>query len=184
MMRPGVKLRSYRLLAEALAGVDRRRAGRDDWRLIIAGDGPARAAVEEAFRPLAGRIIWPGEVSREDMPALLAAADAFVWPAIGEAFGVAAIEAQAAGLPVVAGCRPGLTPIVEDGISGVLPPEGDVAAFAVAVARLLDDESLRRTMAAAARASARHGLAAGADTLARSLAPFLDYRKRLSCRSG
>ncbi len=186
MMRTGAKLRSYRLLAEALARLDHARAGRQGWRLIIVGDGPARGEVEEAFRPLARRVVWTGEVGREDVPALLAAADVFVWPAIGEAFGVAAIEAQAAGLPVVAGWRPGVASIVEDGMGGILAAEGDAKGFAGAVARLLDDEWLRTRMGAAAagRARSRHSLAAAADCLARNLAPFLRARDRASCRGG
>ena len=186
MMRPGAKLRSYRLLAEALAHLGRLRPGHDDWRLLVAGDGPARAAVKDAFRPLAGRVVWLGEIERDDLPALFAAADAFVWPALGEAFGVAPIEAQAAGLPVVAGRRPGLAAIVGDGVCGFLPPVGDAAAFAGAVARLVDDGSLRRRMgaAAAARARHRHGLAAGTEALARHLAPFLAAQDRPACRGG
>ncbi len=186
MMRPGAKLRSYRLLAEALARLDRDRPGGDGWRLIIAGDGPARTAVEDAFRPVARRIAWLGEVAHDDMPALFAAADMFVWPAIDEAFGVALIEAQAAGLPVVAGCRPGIGPIVADGISGFLPPVGDAEAFARAVAGILEDAAWRRRMGAAAAAHVRshHGLAAGAKALARILAPLLAPPDRLTCRGG
>ncbi|MFO1127705.1 MAG: glycosyltransferase family 4 protein [Rhodospirillales bacterium] len=174
VMRCGGKLRSYRLLAEALALMEAEN-GERDWRLIIVGDGPARPAVEDAFRPLPPRrIVWLGEVERRRLPPLLAAADVFLWPAIDEPIGIAALEAQAAGLPVVGGRRPGLATIVADGVTGLLPIGGDAGAFAAAVERLLDDPVLRRTMglAAAARAGARHGLAQGAAALARGLAPL------------
>src|SRR5579871_5198212 len=71
--------------------------------------------------------------------------------AINEAFGMALLEAQASGLPVVAGASGGVAEVVADTVSGLLVAPGDVAAFAAAVRRLLDDPELRRCYAAAAR---------------------------------
>ena len=84
------------------------------------------------------------------MPALYAAADLLVWPAINEAYGMALLEAQAAGLPVVAGNSGGVGEVVCDGRTGLVVPQGDGAAFAAAVAGLLDRPEARAAMADAA----------------------------------
>jgi glycosyltransferase involved in cell wall biosynthesis len=78
-----------------------------------------------------------------------------VWPAIKEPIGMVFLEAQAAGLPIVAGDRPGVGSVVERDRTALLPPEGDVAAFADAVAGLLDDPARRAAMGACALAFAR-----------------------------
>jgi glycosyltransferase involved in cell wall biosynthesis len=77
-----------------------------------------------------------------------------IWPAVDEAYCMALVEAQAAGLPVVAGARPGIAAVVDDGRTGLLTPVGDVDAFADAVRSLLDDRSRREAMADAAAQSA------------------------------
>jgi glycosyltransferase involved in cell wall biosynthesis len=147
MMRPGDKLASYRLLADALGRV------RDlDWRLTIVGDGEARADVEAAFAPLADRLVYRGMVDGADLPAIYGAADLLVWPAINEAYGIAPLEAQAAGLPVVAGRTRGVPAVIGEGESGLLPTLGDAQAFADAVRALLVDPGRRAALAAGARA--------------------------------
>ena len=72
---------------------------------------------------------------------------------------MALLEAQAAGLPVVAGASGGVPDIVADAETGILVPPGDAGGFANSVASLLAAEGTRRRMAAAARArvAARHG---------------------------
>ncbi|MFQ6016974.1 MAG: glycosyltransferase family 4 protein [Kiloniellaceae bacterium] len=163
MMRPGDKLASYRLLAEALSGLPDL-----DWRLIIAGDGPARAEVEAAFAwAPAGRICFVGALEPGDLPGLYAACDILVWPAVGEAYGMALLEAQATGLPVLAGRSAGVAAIVRDGETGLLTAPGDRAAFAVAARGLLTAPEGRRRMAAAASAKvlAEHGLERAAGRL-------------------
>lgn len=170
MMRPGAKLASYRLLAEALVRIAKR-----PWHLLVAGDGSAGDAVRAVFAPLAPRVTWLGEVAHQAMPALLAAADLCVWPAVDEAYGVSLIEAQAAGLPVVAGARPGVAGIVADGETGRLVPIGDAAAFAAAVAALLDAPADRAALAARAALHARrhHHLDTVAALFRRHLAPLV-----------
>ncbi len=163
MMRPGDKLASYRLLAEALQTLRG-----SDWQLLVAGDGPARAEVEAALGAVPqDRVRLLGEVAAEALPALYAACDLLVWPAIHEAYGMALLEAQAAGLPVVAGQGAGAAQLVLDGQTGRLTVPGDAAAFAQAVAGLLAAPETRRTMARAARAgiAAGHGLEAAAARL-------------------
>lgn len=145
MMRPGDKLASYRILGEALGRlVDR------PWRLTVVGDGPARDDVRVALAAIADRVTWLGQVAPEALPELLSTADAFLWPAVNEAYGLALLEAQAAGLPVVAGRSGGVPDVVADGESGVVVAAGDAAAFAVAVAHVLDDPAARRRLGRAA----------------------------------
>jgi glycosyltransferase involved in cell wall biosynthesis len=147
MMRPGAKLASYRLLAEALS-----RLLDLPWRLLVIGDGPARPEVEAAFAALPSqRLRWLGELAPEALPTWLAAGDVFAWPAIDEAYGMALLEAQAAGLPVVAGETGGIAAVVARDDSGLLVPAGDPAAFAEALRALLDAPERRRRMSAAAR---------------------------------
>jgi len=163
MMRRGDKLSSYAALAGALG-----RLGGRPWTLLIAGDGAARADVEALFAAFpADRLRWLGARPPESLAPLYAASDLLVWPAIREAYGMAILEAQAAGLPAVAGRAGGVPGIVRDRETGLLTPEGDEAAFAEAVAALLDDAPRRRAMgAAAADAAARdHSLDSAAAAL-------------------
>jgi len=108
--------------------------------LLIVGDGPARGDVEAAFvNLLPGRVIYAGAAASNDLPAFYAAADLMVWPAVNEAYGMALLEAQAAGLPVAAGRTGGVPDVVRDGRTGALCPVGDPGAFADTVARLLSE---------------------------------------------
>ena len=163
MMRPGDKLASYRVLARALA-----RLGRHRWYLVVAGDGPAAGRVRRALAPLGGRVALLGRMAEARLPALYAASDVFVWPAVREAFGLVFLEAQAAGLPVVAGHTGGVPDIVAHGRGGLLTPVGDDRAFAAAVARLLDAPAGRRAMGAwgAHRVQRAHDLPVAAARLA------------------
>lgn len=146
MMRAGAKLASYRVLADALGRIADRDSDRD-WALLVVGDGSARAEVEKAFSGLdGGRIIYAGAAEPEDLPAFYAASDLMVWPAVNEAYGMAMLEAQAAGLPVVAGLTGGVPDVVRDGETGVLCPVGDAPAFARAVAALLEDTERLQSM--------------------------------------
>lgn len=153
MMRPGDKLKSYRVLGAALE-----RLGNLRWTLLVAGDGPARAGVEAALGD-SRRIRYLGELDRAALDGLHAGADLTAWPAVNEAYGMALLEAQAAGSPVVAGDRAGVRQIVRDGRTGLLAPEGDSGAFAAALAALLDDSGRREAM----RAEALRVTAAGHD---------------------
>jgi glycosyltransferase involved in cell wall biosynthesis len=164
MMRPGDKRDSYRVLAAAMARLADR-----DWRLLVVGDGTERAAVEADFAGLRDRVVFTGRLDEAELPALAAACDLYVWPAVSEAYGLATLEAHASGLPVVAGCSGGIDQIVAHGETGLLTPEGDAGAFAAATRALLDDSARRRQMgaAAAARVAAGHTLSAAAATLDR-----------------
>ena len=153
MMRAGDKQDSYAVLAETLA-----RLAPLDWHLLVAGDGPRRGAITAALEAAApGRTRWLGLVAEADLPAVYAAVDLLVWPALREAFGMALVEAQASGLPVVAGRSGGVPDIVVDGSTGLLCAPGDPAALATAIGALLTDADGRRQMGEAA---GRHAAAA------------------------
>lgn len=174
MMREGDKQRSYTVLAESLS-----RLPSENWRLKIIGDGPARSGIEPMFRKIAGgRVEFLGRRKPAEIPAILATADIFVWPAIGEAYGMALLEAQAAGLPVIAGNSGGVSRIVRDGVTGLLTPPGDSAAFADAVTRLIKTPDQRRKMGnEALTITARdHSLAGAANILNKALTPLTTKR--------
>jgi glycosyltransferase involved in cell wall biosynthesis len=143
MMRRGDKLDSYRALGRAL---EQLLSGK--WQLLVVGDGAERPAVERALGP---RAIYAGEQPHEILPDVFAAADLYVWPAIGEAYGMAMLEAQAAGLPVLAGNTRGVPDVVVHGETGVLVPMDDPSAFATALRALIDDPQRRARFGAAAR---------------------------------
>jgi glycosyltransferase involved in cell wall biosynthesis len=167
MMRPGAKLESYRVLARAL-----RRLTDQAWRLVVVGDGPAAAAVRADFAAFGNRVRWAGERAPEDLAGTYAACDVYVWPAIHEAYGMAILEAQAAGLAAVLGDVRGVPDVVERDRTALLVPEGDDAAFAAALRGLLMAPDHRQVMASAAR-----DLVARERTLARAtraLARILD----------
>lgn len=168
MMRAGDKMASFRALAGAMAALPGET-------LAVAGDGPMRGEVEALFP---GSVEWRGRLPAEGVAALLAGAALYLWPGCGEAFGLAYLEAQAAGLPVVAFATAGVPEVVGEG--GLLVPEGDATALAAAARRLLDDAGLRRRMGAAGRAqvAARHLLPAAATALDRILRDSLPAARR------
>ena len=81
-----------------------------------------------------------------DIPSFLATIDVFVLPSLYEGLGVAAIEAMAAGKPVIATRVGGLPELVEDGVTGFLVPPGDSEALANSISRLLSREELMEQM--------------------------------------
>ena len=136
---------------------------------LVAGDGPARGDVARALG--ASRITYLGALDRAEIDALHAAADLAVWPALREAFGMALLEAQAAGLPVVAGASPGVARIVADGQTGLLTPAGDDRMLANAIRKLAIDPQRRRQMGHAAmqKAEQQHDIGAAAALIGRVL---------------
>ena len=147
MMRSGDKMNSYRMLAKALT-----RVADAAWTLTIVGDGPCRDEVMGAFATLPPeRLMWLGEKDAADLPDILASTDLYVWPGCGEAYGLAYLEAQAAGLPVVAQRTAGVPEVVRDGETGLLTRDGDIGAYAAAMRDLIEDPAGRKRLGAAAR---------------------------------
>ncbi|HTP63352.1 MAG TPA: glycosyltransferase family 4 protein [Burkholderiales bacterium] len=148
MMREGDKLASYRVLAGALA-----RLQDLPWRLLVAGDGTARATVEALLAAsIAGRAVFLGALGLAGIAALNAAADFCAWPAVNEAYGMAMLEAQAAGLPVVSCATRGVPDVVEHGRTGLLAPSADEAGLAAFMRELMLDRAKRTRMGEAAAA--------------------------------
>src|SRR2546423_10188816 len=146
MMRYGDQLASYQILGDALS-----RLLHLPWSLEVIGDGPARRDVEDALYPLEARVIWAGEIGPMEIARRLASADLCVWPALNEAFGMALLEAQASGVPVVAGAAGGVSEVGVDGGTGLLVPSGDAPAFARAGRSPLVDRRRPAAFSAAAR---------------------------------
>lgn len=123
-----------------------------DFRLVVVGDGPERAAVEREARErgVAERLIFAGHVS--DVRPFYALADVLALPSHSEGSPNVLLEAMAAGLPVAATSVGGVPEIVADGESALLVAPHDPRAMASALARLLKDEGLARRLASNARA--------------------------------
>lgn len=156
MMREDVKLRSYELLKNALEHLGDRR-----WQILIVGDGAARPLIEKLFAPFGPeRVKLAGILDESQLPACYAAADVYAWPAVREAYGMAFLEAQASGLPVVAGREGGVADVVRDGVTGMLTTPRDPCALSASIADLLDRPAKRDAMSEAALAFVRneHGL--------------------------
>ena len=145
MTRRGDKLESYQILAQALRAIPDM-----PWQLVVAGAGNAYEEVRQAFAwATPERVRFLGLVEPEVMPALYAACDLLVWPAVNEAFGMALLEAQAAGMPVVAGRNPGVETVVAEGATGYLSDPG-LATFAASVREILTQTASRSAMGEAA----------------------------------
>jgi glycogen synthase len=119
--------------------------------LTLIGDGPERRAVERevARRGLGAYVELPGVLAREQIAQVLARAAVFAVPASRESLSIAAIEARAAGVPVVARVPSGVAEVVEHGTHGLLASTRD--EFVDALVTLLGDAALRARMSAAAR---------------------------------
>jgi glycosyltransferase involved in cell wall biosynthesis len=170
MMRPGDKLASFRSLAAVLA-----RVAELPWRLVVAGDGPARAEVETAFAAaIPGRAVLVGALPASEIAALYAASDLCVWPAVNEAYGMALLEAQAAGLPVIACATRGVPDIVMAGRTGRLAPTQDDGKLAALVREALTDQAGRRRLGAEAASfvEKERSLDSAAERLRSLLAPL------------
>jgi len=164
MMRPGDKLESYRRLAAALACLP------GDWQLTVIGNGTAREAVLSLLAPFAERIIRLGEIDDRDLIRHhCEAADLMVWPGVNEGVGMAWLEAQAAGLPVLAEDGPAARAVIG---GGKLTPPDDPAAFAGAITIAAADRAALSRIARA-HIDRYHSLDAAAATLRTNLSDLL-----------
>jgi len=124
-------------------------------KLVLIGDGPDRGAAEYLVRKkkLARDVHFLGKQDR--VYQFLSEADLFLLPSDNESFGLAALEAMACEVPVVATNVGGLPEVVEHGVSGFLADVGDIETMAGYAIGLLGDESALREMGRRARAAAR-----------------------------
>jgi glycosyltransferase involved in cell wall biosynthesis len=118
-----------------------------DFTLELLGEGPERRRLEHyaAAHDMEEWTRLPGRVSRDELRERYWSADLYLTPARLEAFGIAALEARTAGLPVLARSGTGVADFVQHGVDGLLAPDDD--ALASALARLVSDSRLRETMA-------------------------------------
>jgi phosphatidylinositol alpha-mannosyltransferase len=145
--------KGFRFAVRAFARLARERP---DLRLVVAGDGPERAALSGLEPQVRGRVRMLGAVPNAELPPVHAACAAYAGAAIGgESFGVVLVEAMAAGLPVVASDIPGYREVVRDGVDGLLVPPADAGALAAGLGRVLDDPELAARLRQAGRERAR-----------------------------
>jgi glycosyltransferase involved in cell wall biosynthesis len=122
-----------------------------DAALLLVGDGPDRGLCEQMVNQLGleQRVRFAGQ--REDVPDLLAATDVLAMPSSTEGLPYVALEAAAAGRPVVAFDCGGMPDVVLQGQTGILVPPGDQSALATAIVRVLADPALAKRLGEAGR---------------------------------
>jgi len=141
---------------DAVVGVFKRIRERVRARLVLAGEGPDSLKVQnEVERFGLGRAV---EIlpPQEDVVPLLSAADLFLLPSSQESFGLAALEAMACEVPVIASRVGGLPEVIDDGDTGVLHPMNDLDAMAASAVHLLTDRVAHEVMAGRARSAVVH----------------------------
>ena len=127
-------------------------AERDDVWLSVGGDGADRTAVEALSPGMRSQVLMLGRLDHHDVPSVLAGADVAIAAATGqESFGYSVVEAMAAGVPVVATDIEGYRQVAVDGVEAVLVAPGDAGALATAIARVLGDAALARSLVVAGR---------------------------------
>ena len=171
MMRHGDKLASYEIIAETMKHVTT-----SDWTLRIVGDGPARPKIQSLFAHHAGHVEFVGARAPEDLEDIYADASLFFWPGVNEAFGMVYLEAQVAGLPIVAQDRPGVRDVLPPG--QYPSPDDGPLALAKRLDDLLTNSTERRELSIAARdqAQAQHLMPAAAARLRDAILPMLEKR--------
>jgi N-acetyl-alpha-D-glucosaminyl L-malate synthase BshA len=115
-------------------------------KLVMVGDGPEKAGAEQLARELGVQrdVLFLG--NQDLMEEMLSLADVFLLPSSSESFGLVALEAMAAEVPVVTSNAGGLPEVVEHGFTGFLHAPQDVVGHTASVLKLLQNDTLRRTM--------------------------------------
>jgi N-acetyl-alpha-D-glucosaminyl L-malate synthase BshA len=124
-------------------------------KLLLVGDGPERQKVEELCRKLGtcDRVILLGKTQATHLP--LSISDLFLLPSETESFGLSALEAMAAGVPVISSNTGGLPEVNLDGYSGFLAPVGDVDTMAAKALKILSSSETLKSFKAQARNNAK-----------------------------
>ncbi|WP_320672288.1 glycosyltransferase family 4 protein [Patulibacter defluvii] len=145
MLRPE---KGHDVTAAALAAI---RARHPELRVIVAGDGVQRPALERAAAQLGDGVVHLLG-TRQDVMRVLDAVDLLVQPSRAEALGMSIIEGFAAGVPAVATAVGGIPEVVDETVGATIPAPPQAADLAAAVNRLLDDREGLRRLGRAARA--------------------------------
>jgi L-malate glycosyltransferase len=124
-------------------------------RLLLVGDGPDLAMAQQMARDLGIGALVDAVGAQEEVVPLLSVADLFLLPSVQESFGLAALEAMACEVPVIASRVGGLPEVIEHGISGFLHPPEAIDEMAASGVALLKDPALHRSVAQAACRRAR-----------------------------
>jgi len=163
------RLKGLDLLLEAFAVL--RATGRHDDDVVLVAGGDSHDGTSQSNHPagevgrlraladdlgVAPAVRFLGPLPPVEVADLFSLADVVVVPSRTESFGLVALEALAAGTPVVTGTVGGLRDIVEDGVSGYLVAERTPAAFAAGIAAVLDDRSMAERMSMEGRHRAEH----------------------------
>jgi phosphatidyl-myo-inositol dimannoside synthase len=121
--------------------------------LVLVGDGEDRPRLEELARAagVAERTRFLYRLSQEELFACYAHCDVFALPSRGEGFGLVFLEAMAHGKPVIGGAHGGTPEVIEDRVTGLLVPHGDIAQLCCALESLLADPAAAREMGARGR---------------------------------
>lgn len=117
-------------------------------KLIMTGNGPY---LDHIKRLMPDNVIYTGYLLGQSLSEIYASSDVFVFPSVTETFGNVVVEAMASGLPVVAVAAGGVKDNVENGYNGFLVSPDNVEQFAAAVARLIEDDAVRKRMSHNAR---------------------------------
>lgn len=156
------RLSAQKGVRDLLGAIARLAPDHPEIRLTVIGDGAERARLEQEAEALgiATRTRFEGTRSTGDVAAAYRRASVLAIPSTTgdagerEGFGLVAVEAMLAGLPVVATTTGGLVDVIEDGVTGLLVPEREPARLALAIGRLLDDRIERAALAERGRVSA------------------------------
>jgi len=146
--------KGHRILLDAMAAVAK---AFPDVRLLVIGDGPDRKTLKHKAEALeiASNILWMGQKEPDEVFKLLAISDIAVVPSLFEGFGLTAVEAMAAGLPIVGSNVDGLREVIEHCETGLLVSHGDSTALAKALIDLLKNPDRAKEMGAKGRERVR-----------------------------
>ena len=124
--------------------------------LMLLGDGPERGNLEESIRNMQmnHRVHFTGMIPYNEIPGYLSIADAFITASVTEVHPLSVIEAMAAGLPALGINSPGVGDTIQDGITGYLVHEEELASFTAKLVRLVIETESRHKMGAHARKAA------------------------------
>ena len=153
MGRLGVE-KNLSFLLRAFAGIAKTY---ENVSLLVIGDGAERENMEDRARIMgvSDRVYFTGMIPYQELPAYMAAADAFITASVSEVHPLSVIEALASGLPVVGIQSPGVGDTIEDNVTGYLAQEEDLAEFTAKLSRIVIDHDDRKRMSLEAHQAAK-----------------------------